>query len=78
MKLVYTKTGELVRLGDKVTLSDGTEAVVTFFAPPHKPSSSGKISVKWGGNESSWSEFYVSVVGAEWIEREDRADWEVN
>lgn len=69
MKLVYTATGEEVKVGDKVTLSNGVEAEVEYFAKPHKPSSSGKVTVK---TEYYTMEYYVSVIGAEWIEREDR------
>lgn len=37
-----------------------------YFSHPHKPSSEGKVSLENG------MEYYVSVIGAEWIEREDR------
>ena len=66
MKLVYEGTTREVKVGDEVTLGDGETVTVTYFRPPHKPSSSGKVSVD--GNR----EYYVSVIGAEWIEREDR------
>ena len=69
MKLIYKKTGKEVELGDVVNLSEGDKAEVVYLRPPHKPGSSGKVSVKYV--DKDWSqEFYVSVIGAEWI------DWE--
>lgn len=67
MKLVYKNTQQPVNLGDVVILKSGEAATVDYFAQPHKPSSEGKVSILPGG------EFYVSVIGAEWIDREDRA-----
>lgn len=64
MQLVYKDTQNPVAIGDKVHVS-GTDAVVEFFRPPHKPSSEGKVSLDIG-------EFYVSVIGAVWINRTDR------
>lgn len=77
MKLVYTKSqkgitvGQDVKVGDKVRLLHLGLCEVTFFRPPHKPSSEGKINLKAIGAKVE-SEFYVKVIGAEWIEREDR------
>lgn len=71
MRLVYTATGKEVRVGDRVKTFNGDEVTVTYFRPPHKPSSSGKVSVKSDGRDYS-NEYFVSVIGAEWIEREDR------
>lgn len=71
MRLVYEDTGEEVQVGDRI-LVDGGLAKVDFFRPPHKPSSSGKVSVLHDGDDMS-VEYYVGVIGAKWIEREDRA-----
>jgi len=80
MKLIYTedketkRSGDLVEVGDKILFADvDADEVVTvsFFRPPHKPSSSGKVSVKY--DDGSTTEVYVGVIGAEWIEREDRS-----
>ena len=71
MRLVYTKSGEEVKVGDVVETSRGEKCTVKYFRPPHKPSSSGKVTVQLEGHEHC-SEYYVSVIGAEWIEREDR------
>lgn len=74
MKLVYKDTGKEVQVGDTVVDRDGEPMEVRYFREPHKPSSEGKISVK--SPESDWtSEYYVSVIGAEWIDREDRIGW---
>jgi len=76
MKLVYTKTETEVKVGDVVNIGEEDEVEnveVIHFREPHKSSSSGKVSVKYVDHD--WSrEFYVSVIGAEWIEREDRVD----
>jgi len=79
MKLVYIKTGNEVKVGDIVETGKGEEVVVEYFAEPHKPSSSGKVSVKpnrkQGEDEVIFSrEFFVSIIDAEWIEREDRGE----
>lgn len=71
MKLVYKSTRQEVKIGDRITLSNGDEVTVTFFREPHKSSSSGKVSVEQ--DAIRWTnEYYVGVIGAEWIEREDR------
>ena len=71
MRLVYTKTGVEVKLGDVVQL-DGVDHLVTYFTEPHKPSSSGKVCIRWGEQTGLGHEYYVNVIGAEWIEREDQ------
>lgn len=75
MRLVYTATQQPVAIGDRVTV-DGFELVVDYFAKPHKPDSSGKVSLRVPGNTDvcGGPEYYVSIIGAEWIEREDRAN----
>ena len=71
MRLVYKANGTEVKVGDVVTTSRGQKCKVTYFRPPHKPSSEGKVSVRTEGSSFDM-EYYVSVIGAEWIEREDR------
>jgi hypothetical protein len=75
MKLVYDYDGKTeVREGDLVTLRDGEHVRVTYFRPPHKPSSSGKVCVEPAHGPAGYStEYYVGVIGATWIDREDRA-----
>lgn len=81
MRLVYethkdpTKVGAEVQVGDQVNLwsqkgpHTGALVRVEFFRPPHKPASSGHVTVAEGKQRS---EVYVSIIGAVWIEREDR------
>ena len=69
MKLIYTDTGKEVRVGDRVELISGL-VTVTHFRPPHKSSSSGKVTVRFP--DGSCVEYYVSVIGAKWVDREDQ------
>lgn len=78
MKLINRLTGQEVKVGDTVyDVRDGDEYTVDFFREPHKACSEGKISVKQTGAEEYFSsmEYYVSVFGLEWIEREDRGTY---
>lgn len=70
MRLVYKDTKKEVKIGDEVWVN-GQMLTVQYFRPPHKPSSSGTVSVKLEGHTGT-SEYYVNVIDAEWIEREDR------
>lgn len=71
MKLVYTEEPTRnVKLGDLVTNFRGRTGIVKHFIPPHKPSSSGHISIQLDGTMDAYN--YVGVWGMEWIEREDR------
>lgn len=73
MKLVYTATQQLVQIGDIVTIG-ARRYKVDHFARPHKPASEGKVSLIPATNPNAQArELYVSTIGAEWIEREDRA-----
>ena len=65
MRLVYKATQIEVKVGDTV-LVRGAPHQVTFFRKPHKPASEGHVTL------DKDIEYYVSVIGAEWIEREDR------
>lgn len=73
MRLIYTKTGGPVQLGDVVQL-DGEMHTIVSFRPPHKPSSSGKITLKAQGAQYE-SEYFVGIIGAKWVDREDQAAW---
>lgn len=70
MRLVYRKNGKAVEVGDKVKIRDD-EYEVTYFREPHSSNSSGKITVRGEGDEFS-NEYYVGIVGAVWVEREDQ------
>jgi hypothetical protein len=69
MRLVYKETGKEVKVGDVVDGFRGRYKVLSFNEP-HKASSEGKVYVE--ENDGFKRECYVSVIGAEWIEREDR------
>jgi hypothetical protein len=74
MRLVYKATQAEVKIGDIVDLRPGKRKVVSF-RPPHKPASEGKITVAIPAKPPfDQQEYYVSVIGAEWIEREDRQE----
>ena len=71
MKLVYDKTNDEVKTGDLCTLRDGEKASVVRIEKPRHGGSTGRVFVK--SNDSDWSQgFFPTVIGATWIEREDR------
>lgn len=73
MRLVYTRSGDPVKVGDVGKTSRGDKVKVTYFREPHSSASEGKVTVQFLDLEDDWTqEFYVSIIGAEWIEREDR------
>jgi hypothetical protein len=75
MKLVYKATALPVAGGDIVALGAGETVRIVNFNPPHKASSQGHVLVepaKGRDRIHHRREYYVSVIGAEWIEREDR------
>lgn len=73
MRLVYEASGKEVVVGDTVHLKDSAYTVYSF-SEPHKPASSGKVFIRPISNENGFSaEYYVGVIGAKWIEREDQA-----
>lgn len=71
MKLVYTmdKTRE-VKVGHEVMTRQGA-AIVTKIEKPHKPASTGRVYVRSPAARFSQG-YYPSVIGAEWIDREDQ------
>jgi len=71
MRLVYTATQEPVKAGD-IHKINGETFYVGDFPPPHKPDSEGKVQLKTHPYDWFGMDRYVSVIGAEWIEREDR------
>jgi hypothetical protein len=86
MRLVYdADPTQEVEVGDVVYLplnrDDPSDTrvrrlVVRYFRPPHKPSSSGKVVLEEPNMDEDRNslvhEYYVGVIGATWIEREDR------
>lgn len=76
MKLIYQsgpQRGRIIKVGDHVAMPDGSVVEVDSFRPPHKPSSEGKVCVREVGcNRPGCAEYYVSVIWAKWVNREDR------
>ena len=73
MRLVYTRSGDPVKVGDVGRTSRNDKVKVTYFREPHSSESEGKVTVQFLDLEDDWTqEFYVSIIGAKWIEREDR------
>lgn len=70
MRLVYDHSGQEVQVGDKVVIGENIHYTVEYFRKPYSPNSSGKITVKDASGQSR--EYYVGVIGATWIDREDR------
>lgn len=72
MKLVYDESGDAeVQTGDVVHV-DNVPYFVMSITKPHKPSSTGRVLCK-AMNEHGWiNEWFPSVIGAKWIEREDQ------
>ena len=72
MRLVYEGSdGAPVKIGDPVIVK-GTPYYVMSIIRPHKPASTGRVICK-AMTEVSWiCEWYPSVIGAKWIEREDQ------
>lgn len=64
--------GQPVKVGDKVKTRNGENVTVDYFRQPSSPASEGKVSISYEDGGSR--EFYVSVIGAKWVNREDRAD----
>ena len=73
MRLVYTATQKEVAIDDRVEIHNGGFARVTGWERPRSAASTGRIYVI-PENSPYEGSYYPSVVGAEWIEREDRAN----
>ena len=72
MKLVYSDSDNAeVKCGDVIHLSNRPYYIVSIVKP-HKPSSTGRVMCK-AMDENGWtSEWFPSVIGAEWIDRTDQ------
>lgn len=77
MRLVYELTGKEVKEGD-VVIVDAMAWIIDSTPRPHKPASEGRVYLiaPEAEHERDYPDvhrsYYVSVIGAEWIEREDR------
>lgn len=76
MKLVHKATGQEVKVGDVVKNWRGETGVVEGWVRPKHTASEGQLGViKAGMNIPTYN--CASVWECEWIEREDRADEDV-
>jgi hypothetical protein len=73
MKLVYEGTQVPVQVGDTVHVRN-KPYYVAGIVEPHKPSSTGRVQCCSMDDRKVFTEWFPSVIGAEWIEREDQ-DW---
>ena len=73
MKLIHTATLKPAEIGDEVTTRKGDTGIIKYFIPPHKPASSGHVSVAYTDRHPLPGYHYVRVWGVERVGREDRA-----
>ena len=74
MRLINKETRNEVKIGDTVETFRGEEGIVTGIDEPRKSGSTGRVYIKFEyPNAKLTREFFPGVIGAEWIEREDRA-----
>lgn len=79
MKLIYSKTGKPVAIGDEIDYvhhndpagTEPTKLIVWHVEKPHKPGSTGRVYASPSG-EHRGGGYYPSVYDMEWIEREDQ------
>ncbi len=79
MKLIYDATnradhpaGNAVQVGDEATTFRGEIVTVLRISKPTSPASTGRVTV--GDKDANWTmEYFPSVIGALWIDREDQA-----
>lgn len=65
MKLVLKDTETELVVGETYKTFRGEDVVLNSIEKPHSPASTGRVHTSEGS-------FFPSVIGAEWIEREDR------
>ena len=79
MKLIYDATnradhaaGSAVQVGDEATTFRGEIVTVLGISKPTHRASTGRVTV--GDKDANWTmEYFPSVIGALWIDREDQA-----
>lgn len=74
MRLVYEDTGVEVKNGDEVETFRGAKVNVVHIEKPKHGGSTGRVYVKDidATNDTHCAGYFPSVIGAEWIEREDQ------
>lgn len=76
MKLVYDDTGEEVQVGDTARTFRGDEIRVAAVVLPAHGGSTGRVYVKYVDDwmkPVNTREFFPSVIGATWVDREDQS-----
>ncbi len=69
MKLVYSNNGVEVKAGDPAKTFRGESVTVKAIIKPRSPQSTGRVEIEIDGGTA---ENYPSVIGAEWVGREDQ------
>ena len=65
--------GKRVEIGDTIKTFRGEPGILKSIVVPHKAGSTGRVYVELDESESQWdSEFFPSVIGAEWVGRTDQ------
>ena len=66
-RLLDVETGAELKVGDERTTFRGEHVRITDLQPPHKPESTGKVYVKYVGEETTGG-YYPNVIGARFEE----------
>ena len=65
MVLVYEKTGEIVKIGDRVKTFRGEDVEVLKIVEPTHDASTGRVALEFVGK--GWKQYYYpGVIGATW------------
>lgn len=65
LKLFNSKTGEQLKVGDRVKTFRGESATLLGMQEPQHAASTGRVFVKIDGTQYE-SSFFPGVIGAEW------------
>jgi hypothetical protein len=71
MQLVYEVNNEPVQTGDVVHVRNEAFSV-WMITEPHKPSSTGRVTLRGFDDQRYIREFFPNVIGAKWIGRTDQ------
>lgn len=66
-RLIHNATKVEAKRGDPVVTFRGEPGVLTSWAPPHKPGSTGKVVIRFRGVAGGEAEFYPSVVDCTFV-----------
>lgn len=71
MQLVYECNNKPVQSGDVVHVRN-VAYYIERIVEPHKPSSTGRVWCRSMDEGKYFNEWFPSVIGAKWIDREDQ------